>query len=140
MMNSTGLLTPAETAGQRDGTAHVEIEHMMAVLRRLELTYRARDAEDIQVARRGQHESQYSAKPCSQQGLAACRGLQPAGACSLQGPPLWPAWLMRKIIRMCAQAGAVPGNLAHMNRRHFLYASVAFSTSFAKEPASTPMD
>src|SRR5438876_7160067 len=79
MMNSTVLLTPAETAGQRDGTAHVEIQHMMAVLRRLELTYRARDAEDIQVARRGQHESQYSAKPCSQQGLAACRGLQPAG-------------------------------------------------------------
>src|SRR5438876_5931217 len=107
MMNSTVLLTPAETAGQRDGTAHVEIEHMMAVLRRLELTYRARDAEDIQVARRGQHESQYSAKPCSQQGLAACEGLQPARLAACR-PPLWPAWLMRKIIRMCAQAGAVP--------------------------------
>src|SRR5438477_9473882 len=74
------------------------------------------------------------------QSPAASKGLQPAGACSLQGPPLWPAWLMRKIIRMCAQAGAVPGNLARMNRRHFLYASVAFSTAFAKEPASTPMD
>jgi len=47
--------------------------------------------------------------------------------------------LMRKIIRMCARAGAVPGNLARMNRRHFLYASVALSTAFAKESASTPM-
>src|SRR5207247_9742528 len=48
------------------------------------------------------------------------------------------ARLLRKIIRMCAQAGAVPGNLARMNRRHFLYASVAFSTAFAEEPVSTP--
>jgi pimeloyl-ACP methyl ester carboxylesterase len=30
--------------------------------------------------------------------------------------------------------------MARMNRRHFLYASVALSTAFAKEPGSTPMD
>src|SRR4051812_9994215 len=50
-----------------------------------------------------------------------------------------PARPVRKIIRMCARPGAVPGNLARMNRRHFLHASVALSTAFAKEPASTPM-
>src|SRR3954471_15467966 len=79
MMNSTVPLAPAETAGQRDGTAHVEIQHMMAVLGRLELTYRARDAEDIQVARRGQHVNEYSAKPGSRQGS------RPAWLRSLQG-------------------------------------------------------
>jgi len=34
----------------------------------------------------------------------------------------------------------VPGNLARMNRRHFLYASMALSTAFAKDSSPAPMD
>src|SRR3569833_351293 len=41
---------------------------------------------------------------------------------------------------MCAQGRAVPGNLARMNRRHFLYASMALSTAFAKDSSPAPMD
>jgi len=41
---------------------------------------------------------------------------------------------------MCAQAGTVPGNLARMNRRHFLCASMAFSAAVAKESVPAPMD
>jgi len=35
------------------------------------------------------------------------------------------------IIRMCARAGGAPGILACMNRRHFLYSSMALSTATA---------
>jgi haloalkane dehalogenase len=45
-----------------------------------------------------------------------------------------------KIIRMCAHTNAVPGNLARMNRRHFLYASMAVSTAFATQPHAAEMD
>jgi haloalkane dehalogenase len=51
---------------------------------------------------------------------------------------------------MCARAGSVSGTLAHMNRRHFLYGSMAFSAASAarssvalanaKEAALKPMD
>ena len=60
----------AETTGQHYGAPAVEIQHMMAVLRSLELTHGARNTEDIQMSRRGEHVTQYSATPCDQQGLA----------------------------------------------------------------------
>ena len=49
MVDSTTRLAAIQTARQLHRTADVEVQHVMAVLRGLELSHRARDIQHVEV-------------------------------------------------------------------------------------------
>src|SRR5262245_20516850 len=112
----------------------MKIENVVTVLRVLELPDRAGDAQHVELARRARA---HGSKERGRTGMWTIIPHAPFGE-------------QAEIIRMCAPAGEWARTMAGMNRRHFLYSSMALTTacavgssaalSRAKDAESKPMD